>query len=201
MLLNDPAVDDVVRAMYGEDLAVDGYISNHTRAWAHRPDVCQGFRDVRVQLGGQMSLSPAELAVVIAATVAQLGDPYCSLAWGRNLAEATDDQVAAGVLRGRSPAGLSDRESALAAWTRSVVRDPSATTHEEVERLRAAGFSDRDIAEVTMLVAFRIAFSTVNAALGAAPDRQLADRVPDAVRRAVDYGRPVAAEESADELG
>jgi hypothetical protein len=51
MLLNDPAVDDVVRAMYEEDLAEEGYISNHTRAWAHRPDVCQGFRDLRVQLG------------------------------------------------------------------------------------------------------------------------------------------------------
>lgn len=198
MLLNDPPVDDVVRAMYDEDLAVDGYISNHTRAWAHRPDVCQGFRDLRVQLGGQMTLSTAELAVVIAATVAEAADPYCSLAWGKNLSEATNEQVAADVLRGRSPAELSDRESALAAWTRSVVRDPSTTTPREVERLRAAGFSDRDIAEVTMLVAFRIAFSTVNAALGAAPDRQLAERVPGPVRDAVDYGRPVAAEESAD---
>jgi uncharacterized peroxidase-related enzyme len=198
MLLNDPVVDDVVRAMYDEDLANDGYISNHTRAWAHRPDICQGFRDLRVQLGGQMTLSQAELAVVIAATVAEAADPYCSLAWGKNLSEATNEQVAADVLRGESPAELSDRESALAAWTRSVVRDPSTTSPREVERLKAAGFSDRDIAEVTMLIAFRIAFSTVNAALGAAPDRQLAERVPGPVRDAVDYGRPVAVEESAD---
>lgn len=197
MLLNDPAVDDVVRAMYDEDLADDGYISNHTRAWAHRPDVCQGFRDLRVQLGQDMTLSPAELAVVIAATVAELSDPYCSLAWGKNLAEATNDRVAADVLRGRSPAELSDRETALAEWTRSVVRDPSTTTPHEVETLRAAGFSDRDIAEVTMLIAFRIAFSTVNAALGAEPDHQLAEGVPGAVRKAVDYGRPVAAAPSA----
>jgi uncharacterized peroxidase-related enzyme len=198
MLLNDPAVDDVVRAMYDEDLADDGYISNHTRAWAHRPDVCQGFRDLRVQLGQDMALSAAELAVVIAATVAELADPYCSLAWGKNLAEATNERVAADVLRGRSPAELSDRESALAQWTRSVVRDPSTTTQHEVETLRAAGFSDRDIAEVTMLIAFRIAFSTVNAALGAEPDRQLAEGAPEAVRKAVDYGRPVATAPSVD---
>ena len=66
-----------------------------------------------------------------------------------------------------------------------------------METLRAAGFSDRDIAEVTMLIAFRIAFSTVNAALGAEPDHQLAEGVPGAVRKAVDYGRPVAAAPSA----
>ena len=198
MLLSDPPVDDVVRAMYDEDLANDGYISNHTRAWAHRPDVCQGFRDLRVQLGQRMTLSEAEFAVVIAATVAEASDPYCSLAWGKNLSGATNAQVAADVLRGQSPADLSERESALTAWTRSVVRTPSATTHQDVERLTAAGFSDRDIAEVTMLIAFRIAFSTVNAALGAAPDRQLAERVPGPVRDAVDYGRPVSDVPSAD---
>lgn len=200
MLLNEPAVDDVVRAMYEEDLAEEGYISNHTRAWAHRPDVCQGFRDLRVQLGQEMTLSQAELAVVVAAAVAALSDPYCSLAWGKNLAQATHEQVAAGVLRGDTPAELSERESALAEWTRSVVRDPSATTRHEVESLRAAGFSDRDIAEVTMLIAFRLAYSTVNAALGAEPDRQLAERTPTPVRDAVDYGRPVAAVDSAEHL-
>lgn len=198
MLLNDPPVDDVVRAMYDEDLADDGYISNHTRAWALRPDVCQRFRDLRVQLGQQMTLSQAELAVVIAATVAEAADPYCSLAWGKNLADATNERVAADVLRGQTPTELSERESVLAAWTRSVVRDPSATTSHEVDMLRASGFSDRDIAEVTMLIAFRIAFSTVNAALGAEPDRQLAERVPGAVREAVDYGRPVAVAPSVD---
>lgn len=192
MLIGEPAVDDVVGAMYDDDLAEEGYVSNHTRVWAHRPDVCQGFRDLRVQLGQQMSLSPAELAVVIAATVAAFADPYCSLAWGTNLAGQAGDDVAAGVLRGETPPQLSDRESTLAAWARAVVRDPSTTNPEQVATLRAVGFSDRDIAEVTMLIAFRMAFSTVNAALGAQPDRQLADSAPGPVRDVVDYGRPIS---------
>jgi hypothetical protein len=70
------------------------------------------------------------------------------------------------------------------------VRDPNATTEDDVARLREVGLGDRVIFEATVFVAFRLAFSTVNDALGAAPDRQLADSVPPPVRAAVDYGRP-----------
>ena len=40
--------------------------------------------------------------------------------------------------------------------------------------------------------ALRIAFSTVNDALGTAPDRQLGVEVPAEVRDAVTFGRPIA---------
>jgi hypothetical protein len=42
-----------------------------------------------------------------------------------------------------------------------------------------------------VLAAFRVAFSTVNDALGARPDRALADAAPPEVREAVSYGRAV----------
>ena len=48
---------------------------------------------------------------------------------------------------------------------------------------------DREIFEATVFIAFRLAFSTVNDALGAAPDAQLAAAVPEIVRAAVTYGR------------
>ena len=54
------------------------------------------------------------------------------------------------------------------------------------------GVDDREIFEATAFVAFRLAFSTVNDALGAAPDKQLADDAPHAVRDAVSFGRPPA---------
>ena len=47
-----------------------------------------------------------------------------------------------------------------------------------------------DDCEATAFVAFRLAFSTVNDALGAAPDKRLADDAPHAVRDAVSFGRP-----------
>ena len=43
---------------------------------------------------------------------------------------------------------------------------------------------------MTLFVAARLAFSTVNDALGAAPDRELTERAPAPVRAAVTFGRP-----------
>jgi len=57
-------------------------------------------------------------------------------------------------------------------------------------QLREVGLGDREIFEATSFIAFRLAFSTVNDALGAAPDKQLVDEAPELVRAAVSYGRP-----------
>jgi alkylhydroperoxidase family enzyme len=85
---------------------------------------------------------------------------------------------------------LTDQEKALASWARKVVRDPNATTREDVQGLRDAGLTERQIFAVTAFVALRLAFSTVNDALGAAPDPQLVESLPPAVTRSVNYGRP-----------
>jgi alkylhydroperoxidase family enzyme len=92
------------------------------------------------------------------------------------------------VLRGGS-AQLTDRQRALAEWARQVVRDPNATTQSGVEALKEVGLDDRSIFEATTFIALRLAFSTVNDALGAAPDTQLERAAPHAVRQAVMFGR------------
>ena len=127
--------------------------------------------------------------MLVTACAAQRQDSYCSLAWGQRLAGLSDDQTAAQVIDAASAPELSDREAALASWARQVVRDPNATTDGDVARLREVGLDDREIFEATAFVAFRLAFSTINDALGAAPDKQLADDVPALVRAAVSFGR------------
>ena len=127
----------------------------------------------------------------MSATAGALGDPYCSLAWGKRLAGEVGDEVAAAVLRG-DDAPLEAADQALAHWARTLTRDPNATGAAEVQALRDAGFDDAQIFAITVYVALRIAFSTVNDALGARPDRRLADSVPAPVRAAVTFGRPIA---------
>lgn len=134
-------------------------------------------------------LTDRDWAVLVTATAAERNDSYCSLAWGARLAKLAGDAAAARIIAGIPEPDLSERESALAAWARQVVRDPNATTDGQIARLRELGLGDREIFEATAFIAFRLAFSTVNGALGAAPDKQLADAVPPAVRAAVDFGR------------
>lgn len=195
--LEDAPETDDTRRLYDEDRAEDGYVWNVTRLWCWRPDTNEGLAALRAQLMEGSSLAEREWAVMVTATASALGDSYCSLAWGPRLARLSDPDTAAEVIGGvERPAALSGREAALAGWSRSLVRDPNATTPTDVERLRAAGLSDREIFEATAFIALRLAFSTVNDALGASPDSQLAAAAPPAVREAVTYGRAAASQPS-----
>ncbi|MDQ3485407.1 MAG: hypothetical protein M3445_08370 [Actinomycetota bacterium] len=111
-------------------------------------------------------------------------------AWGTKLAGEAGDAVAAGVLRGDDDR-LDPSERALARWARQVTRDPNATGAGDVQALRDAGYADPQIFAITVFVALRMAFSTVNDALGARPDQELGETAPTPVRDAVTFGRPV----------
>jgi uncharacterized peroxidase-related enzyme len=188
--LPDPPRSPAVTAAYEADLTSDGYVNNLTRVWCWRPDVLASFQALRGDLLSGSGLSPREVAVLVTATAAARGDAYCALAWGAKLAGLSDEATAAGVLKG-ADVDLSEREAALAGWSRQVVQDPNATTEADVARLRDAGLQDQDIFEATTFIAFRLAFSTINDALGARPDPQLAEKAPRLVREAVTFGRQV----------
>jgi alkylhydroperoxidase family enzyme len=83
-------------------------------------------------------------------------------------------------------------DRALAAWARRVADDPNRTTAADVQQLRDAGFDDHQVFAITLFVGLRLAFSTVNAALGATPDPEVLEAAPPEVREAVTWGRPVA---------
>jgi alkylhydroperoxidase family enzyme len=71
--------------------------------------------------------------------------------------------------------------------------DGSVTAPRASTSLRRVGFTDREIFDATAWIAVRLAFSTVNDALGAPPDPQLVERCPPVIREAVTYGRSAAA--------
>jgi alkylhydroperoxidase family enzyme len=177
------------RRLYDEDLEGDGYVMNLTRVWAHAPELQDGLGAVLGRAGDVGGLTFRQKGVLVAATAATLGDAYCALAWGTRLAGEVGPEAAAAVLGGVD-ADLDPVDAALAAWARRVAADPNGTTAADVDALRAVGFDDAQILGVTAFVALRIAFSTVNDALGAAPDAELVDRAPAVVRAAVTFGRP-----------
>lgn len=178
-------------AFYKSSADAEGFVMNLTRAWAWRPDVFAGFATLRQQLTSHSSLTRRDLAVLVCATAAELGDSYCSLAWGRTLTTEAGAAAAAAVIQNSGIDELGVRDHALAAWARRVVADPNATTRNDVERLRDTGMTDREIFEATVFIAFRLAFSTVSDALGINPDWQLAMQVPPEVLAAVNFGRKV----------
>jgi uncharacterized peroxidase-related enzyme len=189
--LREPPVSPDVRALYDEDLEDDGYVWNVSRLWAHQPGTLKQLFGLMSQAFAPGGLTFRQRGILVTAAASALGDSYCSLAWGGKLGQASDPATAAGVLDG-SDTGLTGQEKAMAAWARKVATDPNATTPADIQALREAGLDDGQIFAVTAFVALRLAFSTVNDALGAQPDAQLAASLPPEVRAAVTYGRPVS---------
>ena len=189
--LDEPPASPQVQALYDEDLADGGYVWNVSRLWAHQPDTLKRLFELMSAAFAPSGLTFRQRGILVTAAASALGDSYCSLAWGAKLGQASDAAVAAGVLNG-SDAGLTDQEKAMAGWARKVARDPNAATPADIQALRDSGLDDGQIFAITAFVALRLAFSTINDSLGAQPDAQLAQSLPQEVREAVTYGRPAA---------
>jgi alkylhydroperoxidase family enzyme len=186
--LSEPTPSDEVRAKYDADLESYGFVMNLSHVWAHLPDAHTRLMDLLGVVGS--AFSQRERGILVTATASTIGDSYCSWAWGWKLAAAADAGVATGVLAGTDE-GLSPREAALATWARSVGRAATGTTEADVAALRQAGWTDEEIFRATAFVALRMAFSTVNAALGARPDAELRGLAPESVAEVVTWGRPI----------
>jgi alkylhydroperoxidase family enzyme len=163
---------------------------NASRLWAYQPTTMTGLFDLLRQANSTDRLNVRQRGILIAACSSTFGDSYCSLVWASRLAAASDPPTAAAVLRG-SDDGLDTGERVMAGWARKVARDPNATTEEDVQHLRDVGFTDAQIFTITVFVALRLAFSTVNDALGVPPDVALRSTAPATVLDIVRFGRSI----------
>ena len=191
-LLSLPVHTKDAQALFDEDQEELGYVMNVSRLWAYQPGTVTALFELMGQTLASAGFSPRQRGILVCAAASSLGDSYCSLAWGSKLAKSASSALAAAVISGDDN-GLADDERVMAAWARKVVRDPNATTSADLEDLRNVGFDDPQIFAMTVFVALRLAFSTVNDALGAAPDAQLRRDTPTEVASAVDFGRPADA--------
>jgi alkylhydroperoxidase family enzyme len=186
--LDLPLVTSEAQVLFDEDIAEDGYVMNVSKLWAYNPALVTGLFDLMGDAISEHKLSFRQRGILVAACASTLGDSYCSLAWGTKLAGVSDPDVAAGVISGVDE-GLTDAERALASWARKVAKDPNGTTTEDVEVLRSAGFNDAQVFAITAFVALRLAFSTVNDALGVGPDPALRATAPRQIVDAIGFGR------------
>jgi alkylhydroperoxidase family enzyme len=175
-------------SMRDHDVEQVGHVMNLSMLWAHLPTLHEGLFDVMARAAKAATLTFRQRGVLVVATASTFGDAYCSLVWGRKLANVAGDEVAGAVVRGDDePLGKTER--ALARWARAMTRDPNTTEPADVQALRDVGYDDARILAITTFVALRAAFAAVNDALGVRPDREAREAAPDAVRSAVTYGR------------
>lgn len=67
-------------------------------------------------------------------------------------------------------AGLEEKEVVMMEYAQKVVRDAASTTQDDFDKLRKAGWTDKDILSITLAAAARSFVSKVFDALSADPD-------------------------------
>lgn len=189
--LSEAPASEGQEKMYEADLGQDGYVWDNTRLWAHQPALQEALAELLVAASTAAGLSLREKAMLVIGQAATIGDSYCSLAWGRWLSEEEGAETAAAALR-HDERPFNERERALGNWARKIADDPNGTTPDDVEGLRAVGFTDSQILALTAYAALRLAMSATNDALGSRPDLALADMLDSRVRGAVTWGRAPA---------
>lgn len=188
-LLSVPDATEANREVADAEADELGFVTSATRLWMHDAMLHDALFGLVVPTGRAAGLSIAERGIATILAAALAGDSYCPLAWGHKLAKATTPQLAASVLLGSDDL-LDERGRAVAEWTRKVVASPGSTVPGDIEGLRAVGFDDAQILRLTLFIGLRVAFSTVNLALGARPEQEYLDLVDEVVREAWEAGVP-----------
>lgn len=162
--------------------------TNYERAFAEHPDVYRAWRALVGAITARMDARRYELATFAAAQARR--SSYCSLAHGEILAGRFGVDVAR---LGADPAGagLDATDAAVMAFAAKVARDPASVDPADHERLRDAGLDDAEIMDVAVAASARCFFSGVLDAMLVAPDERYAG-LPDALRRVLVVGRPIA---------
>ncbi len=181
--------DPDVAAIYDRDIERMGYLPNYTRTFSLHPGAYDAWRHLIAAIAKPMDERRYELATIGAAT--RLRSSYCSLAHGKILAEKFFDPVdVRSIVAGPADAGLDGADALVVEFAAKVAGDATQVTVDDIEQLRAAGLSDRDIFDVVLAAAARSFYSKVLDATGTLADSLYGDMDP-ALREALTVGRAI----------
>jgi uncharacterized peroxidase-related enzyme len=176
---------------YRRQRAAWGFLPNYAPAFSTRPDVAQAWGVLNVTIRDAMDRRRFELATIAAARV--LRSTYCTTAHSLFLRDESDAEDAYKALAGDpTGASLSEQDRAVYEFAGKVAADAAGVDQADVDRLRAVGLSDADVADVVFAAAARSFFTRVLDGLGAQLDRETAEEFPADELAALVVGRPVA---------
>lgn len=176
---------------YRQQRGAWGFLPNYAAAFAPRPDVAQAWNMLNSAIRDGMDRRRFEIATIAAARA--LRSTYCTAAHAKFLRDVCGDEATVQAIAA-APDGsqLGPQDRAVYEFAAQVAADAASIEQADVDRLRAAGLSDAEVADVVYAAAARSFFTRVLDGLGAQLDVQTAATFPPAVRAALIVGRPAA---------
>ena len=187
--ISEASAEGDVAAIYKRDIERVGYLPNYSRLFSLHPEAYLAWRGLIGAIARPMDERRYELATVGAAS--RLRSTYCSLAHGKILADKFFESAEVGeIVENPDASALDEVEALIFELAAKVADDATSVSDEDIERLRRAGLSDRDIFDVVLAAAARSFFSKVLDATGTLADPVYSELDPE-LRQALTVGRPI----------
>lgn len=185
------AADGALAEYYRQQRAGWGFLPNYAAAFSTRPDVAEAWHTLNTTIRGGMDRRRFEIATIASARA--LRSTYCTAAHSKFLRDVCGDEAALrSIADDPSGARLDAQDRAVYEFATKVAGDAASVEQADVDRLRAVGLSDADVADVVFAVAARSFFTRVLDGLGTRLDAETAAAFPPDLRASMVVGRPAA---------
>jgi uncharacterized peroxidase-related enzyme len=192
MFLKTVAEEDATGAIadvYRKEKAGAGFVPEAARCFTTRPDLLPLFDAFFDGVRGGFSLEARDWCLVTLIAAKHIHSTYCSHVYSHRLTALTGskDQVLA-IQHDYRSAGLPERDVAMLSYAEKIAAAAHRVEQADINRLRAAGFSDRQICDIALCASFRCFISKFVDATGAVPEPAFRD-ADEAFRTAMTVGR------------
>jgi uncharacterized peroxidase-related enzyme len=162
----------VVAELYEDARESFGFVPDAVKVLSPRPEVAAAVHGLKNVLLGEASTLGRRRADMLATVVSGLNHcEYCATAHAGMLAnrKEADPDVAVQLYRDWRKVDLDEADQRMMEFAEKLTITPAEVTDEDVEVLRAAGFSDVEVYDIVFLTAYRNFINRVHDGLGADP--------------------------------
>jgi uncharacterized peroxidase-related enzyme len=161
MIITPPAQEDAsgpVARMYQNDVVEDGFVHTYTAAMALNPEADEAFRALVRAVVPSIGVRVYEAATLGAARA--IGSAHCLTAHARkSLRAGVADEAGLRAFAADDDDSFDPAERAVIRYAEKLSTAPATMTDADSAELRAQGFSDRQIVDITLAAGLRNHFS------------------------------------------
>ena len=171
---DEEALPEDIQELHAKMREKPGFVPNVYRAYGLRPNQLRGFLALYSSLmEDESGLSKAEREMIAVAVSAQNHCFYCLTSHGAVLRIRSKDAVQADAIAANYRAAeLSPRQRAMLDFAVKMTVASAECSDEDIDALRAVGFSDEDIMDIAQVAAFFNYSNRVASALDLRPNRE-----------------------------
>ncbi len=183
----DEATGEIAESYAGE-IASMGLVMEATSCWTARPDMLGPVEHLLHHIRDGFSLGLLNFRLITLIAAKHIPSSYCSHMYFRSCSKLMDREQVLAVQRDYRNAGLTPQQVEMLAYAEQIARDASKITEANIDRLRAVGLTDVNIADIALAASFRSFMSRYFDAVGATVEPQFLDADPE-VREQLAVGK------------